>query len=93
MRCPAEVGPATAKSPQSVSDWLTPQNDSGESQAVTMAYRDLSNGTKDNRNFYGGNSPRGRRSDQVPDFVVRAFSNSSASRSSAWNSTRWNRSA
>ncbi len=37
---------------QSISDWFTPQNYSGESKAVTMAYRDLSNGTKDNRTFY-----------------------------------------
>ena len=37
---------------QSISDWFSPQNYTGESKAVTMAYRDLSNGTKDNRTFY-----------------------------------------
>lgn len=37
---------------QSLSDWFTPQNYSGESKAVTMAYRDSSNGTTDNRTFY-----------------------------------------
>lgn len=37
---------------QSISDWFTPQNYSGESKAVTMAYRNSSNGTKDNRTFY-----------------------------------------
>ena len=37
---------------QSVSDWFTPQNYSGESKAVTMAYRDRSNGTEDNRTFF-----------------------------------------
>jgi hypothetical protein len=37
---------------QSISDGLTPQNYAGESKAVTMAYRDASNGTKDNRTFY-----------------------------------------
>ena len=37
---------------QSLSDWFSPQNYPGESKAVTMAYRDLSNGTKDNRTFY-----------------------------------------
>ena len=37
---------------QSLSDWFSPQNYTGESTAVTMAYRDLSNGTKDNRTFY-----------------------------------------
>ena len=37
---------------QSISDWFAPQNYPGESKAVTMAYRDLSNGTKDNRTFY-----------------------------------------
>ena len=42
----------TATFTQSVSDWFTPQNYSGESEAVTMAYRDLSNGTQDNRTFY-----------------------------------------
>jgi methionine-rich copper-binding protein CopC len=42
----------TATFTQSVSDWFTPQNYSGESKAVTMAYRDLSNETKDNRTFF-----------------------------------------
>jgi uncharacterized membrane protein len=37
---------------QSLSNWNTPQNYAGESKAVTMAYRDKSNGTKDNRTFY-----------------------------------------
>src|SRR5262249_52713915 len=32
---------------QSISDWYTPQNYSGESTAATMAYRDKNNGTKD----------------------------------------------
>lgn len=37
---------------QSLSDWFSPQNYTGESQAVTMAYRDASSGSKDNRTFY-----------------------------------------
>lgn len=37
---------------QSLSDWYTPQSYSGEHVAVTMAYRDTSAGTKDNRTFY-----------------------------------------
>lgn len=37
---------------QSLSDWLAPQNYDGESKAATMAYRNASNGTKDNRTFY-----------------------------------------
>ena len=37
---------------QGVSDWFTPQNYSGESGAVDMAYRDLANGTSDNRTFH-----------------------------------------
>jgi len=36
---------------QSLSDWHSPQNYPGETQAVPMAYRDLSNGTKDSRTF------------------------------------------
>ncbi len=36
---------------QSLSDWFTPQNFAGESTAVTMAYRDLASGGKDNRTF------------------------------------------
>jgi hypothetical protein len=37
---------------QSLSDWFTPQNYPGEAQAVSMAYRDSSTGSKDNRTFY-----------------------------------------
>jgi hypothetical protein len=37
---------------QSVSDWFTPQNYAGESQALTMAYRVNPNGTLDHRTFY-----------------------------------------
>ena len=37
---------------QSLSDWYTPQNYSGEATAVTMSYRDLYNGTRDSRTFY-----------------------------------------
>jgi hypothetical protein len=37
---------------QSISDWYTPQNYSGESTTATMAYRDDNNGTQDNRSFY-----------------------------------------
>jgi hypothetical protein len=37
---------------QGVSDWFTPRNYAGESDAVDLAYRDLSNGTKDNRTFH-----------------------------------------
>jgi hypothetical protein len=37
---------------QGVSDWFTPQGYSGESDAVDMAYRDVSNSTKDNRMFH-----------------------------------------
>ncbi|HEV2328345.1 MAG TPA: protease pro-enzyme activation domain-containing protein [Verrucomicrobiae bacterium] len=37
---------------QSLSDWYTPQNYSGESQVSTMGHRNLSNGTDDNRTFY-----------------------------------------
>ncbi len=36
---------------QSVSDWYTPQNYPGESIAVTTAYRDVYNDTKDDRTF------------------------------------------
>ena len=42
----------TATFTQSLSDWFTPQNYSGESEAVTMAYRDLNNGTKGTGPFY-----------------------------------------
>jgi hypothetical protein len=34
---------------QSLSDWCTPQNYTGESKAIPMTYRDLSNGTRDTR--------------------------------------------
>ena len=37
---------------QSLSDWFSPSNYPDESKAVTMAYRDTSTGTKDNRTFY-----------------------------------------
>ncbi len=37
---------------QSLSDWRTPQSYSGESRAMTMAYRDTSSGAKDSRTFY-----------------------------------------
>ncbi len=36
---------------QSVSDWFTPQNYLGESIALSMAYRNESNGMRDNRIF------------------------------------------
>ena len=36
---------------QSLSDWFTPQNYAGESEAVAMAYRNFDNGTKDLRTF------------------------------------------
>lgn len=36
---------------QSFSDWYTPQNFSGESEGVAMAYRNFDNGTKDKRTF------------------------------------------
>jgi hypothetical protein len=36
---------------QSLSDWYTPQNYSGETKALTMPYRDTSGGEKDNRTF------------------------------------------
>lgn len=37
---------------QSLSDWFSPQNYAGESKAVTMAYRNNPDGSKDNRTFY-----------------------------------------
>jgi hypothetical protein len=37
---------------QSLSDWFTPQNYSGESQVLQMAYRVAANGSLDNRTFY-----------------------------------------
>ncbi len=36
---------------ENISDWFTPQNYSGESTAVSMAYRNLSGGGKDSRTF------------------------------------------
>ena len=36
---------------QSLSDWYTPANYSGESEGVAMAYRNFDNGTKDQRTF------------------------------------------
>ena len=36
---------------QSISDWFSPQSNYGEATAVTMAYRNSSGGTKDNRTF------------------------------------------
>ncbi len=41
----------TSSFKQSLSDWFTPQSFAGESKAVSMAYRDVNNGTKDNRTF------------------------------------------
>ena len=35
-----------------ISDWFTPQNYAGESDAVDLAYRDLAGGTRDNRTFH-----------------------------------------
>jgi hypothetical protein len=37
---------------QGISDWFTPQRYSGESDALDMAHRDLSNGTTDSRTFH-----------------------------------------
>ncbi len=37
---------------QSMSDWFTPQNYTGESQVLAMAYRLNSSGAEDNRTFY-----------------------------------------
>lgn len=42
----------TASFTQSLSDWMTPQGYSGESKAVTMAYRDCCDGTQDKYPFY-----------------------------------------
>jgi hypothetical protein len=42
----------TAPFTQGLSDWYTPQNYTGESQAVTTSYRDNSTGTIDGRTFY-----------------------------------------
>ena len=41
----------TTKFTQSFSDWFTPANYKGESEAVAMAYRNFDNGTKDQRTF------------------------------------------
>jgi hypothetical protein len=41
----------STKFSQEFSDWYTPQAYPGEKQAVVMAYRDLANGTKDDRVF------------------------------------------
>ncbi len=41
----------SSKFTQSFSDWYTPQNFSGESEGVAMAYRNYENGTKDQRTF------------------------------------------
>ena len=42
---------STAQFVQSLSDWFTPQQYAGETLAAGMAYRNSSNGTKDNRPF------------------------------------------
>jgi len=44
------TGSATTAS-QSISDWYTPQFYSGESEAISMSYRDTAGGGIDNRNF------------------------------------------
>jgi hypothetical protein len=36
---------------QNLSDWFVPQRYPGEAEAVAMAYRNTSNGSKDNRTF------------------------------------------
>jgi hypothetical protein len=41
----------TSSFKQSLSDWFTPQSYTGESKAMTMAYRDTSTGLRDNRTF------------------------------------------
>ena len=43
---------STASFTQNLSDWYTPQHYAAESVAVTMPYRNQSNGTKDNQNYY-----------------------------------------
>ena len=43
---------STSTFTQSLSDWFAPTNFTGEAKAATMAYRDKSNGTEDNRTFY-----------------------------------------
>jgi hypothetical protein len=42
---------STTNFTQSLSDWYTPQNYTGELEGVAMAYRNFENGTKDNRTF------------------------------------------
>jgi hypothetical protein len=37
---------------QGISDWFTPQNYAGESDAIDLGYRDLSGGGRDNRTFH-----------------------------------------
>jgi len=46
---------STAQFTRSFSDWFTPGNFPGETDAVVMAYRNVSNGTQDDRvfNLYG----------------------------------------
>jgi subtilase family serine protease len=41
----------TSQFTQSFSDWFTPSSFTGETEGVAMAYRDLSDGTMDNRTF------------------------------------------
>jgi len=45
------VDGTTSTFTQSLSDWFTPSNFSGETKAIPMAYRDTSAGLKDNRPF------------------------------------------
>jgi uncharacterized membrane protein len=40
---------STTSLTQSLSDWCSPQNYAGESNAISMSYRDLSNGARDTR--------------------------------------------
>ena len=42
----------TTRITQSLSDWFTPQNYPGESQALTMGYRVTASGATDNRTFH-----------------------------------------
>jgi hypothetical protein len=42
----------TSSFSQSLSDWFSPQNYTGESKAATMSYRDTSSGGTDSRTFY-----------------------------------------
>jgi subtilase family serine protease len=43
---------STASITQNVSDWFSPQNFAGETKALTMPYRNNSQGQRDNRTFY-----------------------------------------